>query len=233
MVKMIDLLIFEYFSTEDDNSIYNEEYVIDVNQEVHMPMSVVMVKRSTNGKIPVKFAHVDGDFDIRACGLTSLEGSPHSLTGDFMCSNNRLESLEHAPKKIDPTASFYCHRNRISSLTHAPAGGSLYFEHNKLTTLNHAPACDYLSALYNPLQNLAHTPDHINKLVISYAPDLPLLGLLNVKEIELRDSFTNTLTPLVVEINKILNAHTRQGRAGQIQCAAELIRAGHKSNAWL
>ncbi len=34
-------------------------------------------------------------------GLTSLEGSPKSVTGNFVCSFNPLKSLQHAPKIID------------------------------------------------------------------------------------------------------------------------------------
>jgi hypothetical protein len=42
--------------------------------------------------------------------LTSLEGAPKEVGGNFYCPNNQLTSLEGAPKEVG--GSFWCYNNR-------------------------------------------------------------------------------------------------------------------------
>jgi hypothetical protein len=48
----------------------------------------------------LNFGHVEGNFSIWGNDLTSLEGSPETISGDFDAENNRLDSLVGGPKKV-------------------------------------------------------------------------------------------------------------------------------------
>jgi len=69
-------------------------------------------------------------------------------------------------------------------------------------------------------------------VVISYTPDLPLLGLLSVGKIEFEHD-PDHLPTQSKQVEEIVNKYTGQGRAGQLKCAAELVRAGFKSHAYI
>ena len=55
-----------------------------------------------NGKLPIPFGKVDGEFDCSGCKeLISLEGAPEEVDGDFLCfSCKSLKSFDGLPKKI-------------------------------------------------------------------------------------------------------------------------------------
>jgi hypothetical protein len=61
---------------------------------------------------------VGGTFLCSNNRLTSLEGAPHTVGGDFNCINNRLTSLKGAPNTLG--ISFYCYNNQLTSLEHVP-----------------------------------------------------------------------------------------------------------------
>jgi hypothetical protein len=61
---------------------------------------------------------VNGNFYCDHNKLTSLKGCPEEVKGRFYCSNNNLTSLEGSPKKINK--GFYCHNNNIASLDSLP-----------------------------------------------------------------------------------------------------------------
>lgn len=233
---LIENLMYTYF--EDIYTgvrITDSDYVIDTDGEVHVSTSIHMFTRSPNRMIPVKLAVVDGDFIISQRQLKSLENGPHTVAGDYDCSNNQLTSLMYAPKQMSKGASFRCDHNKLISLAHAPHHADEFVcYHNLLTTLADAPPCRLLRATENPFTSFKHTPDHIEHVVISYAPDLPLLGLLTVqKKIELRATGTYHHERDIKPIELILNKYTQQGKAGMLKCAAELIKAGYKSHAYL
>ena len=71
--------------------------------------------------------------------LTSLEGAPKEVGGDFSCNSNNLTSLEGAPKEVG--GSFSCNSNNLTSLKGAPkeVGGSFSCYSNRLTSLEGAP----------------------------------------------------------------------------------------------
>ena len=48
----------------------------------------------------IKFGKVDGDFFIGSCMITSMEGFPEEVAGNFNVSNNRIENLVGGPKKV-------------------------------------------------------------------------------------------------------------------------------------
>ena len=76
----------------------------------------------TLNKIPFKFRKVTGDFICYNCELISLEGAPREVGGDFGCSYNKFTTLKGAPEKVG--GDFYCFNNikkyQLTSLEGAP-----------------------------------------------------------------------------------------------------------------
>ena len=62
--------------------------------------------------------HYVGNIDIEDLEITSLEGSPKTITGSFKCRGNELTSLEGAPEEV--TGSFDCSYNELKSLSGIP-----------------------------------------------------------------------------------------------------------------
>jgi hypothetical protein len=57
-------------------------------------------------KISIQFNKVDGEFICSNNKLTSLEGVPKEVNGDFGCYKNNLTSLKGIPGKVN--GDFYC-----------------------------------------------------------------------------------------------------------------------------
>lgn len=228
----IEYVMYKHFEDDQEDKITTDDYVIDADGAVHVNTSVSMYRSTPNRRLPVQFAVVDGDCVFEDMKLKSLKGAPHTVNGDFNCSWNDLTTLQHAPTTLGAGASFGCSHNKLTSLAHAPPhAAELTCDHNLLKNLVDAPPCDVLWAPNNPFESFKNTPDHINQVVISYAPDLPLLGLLSVGKIELEpvDGYSHERD--IKPIEDILNQYTGQGRAGQLKCAAELVRRGFKQHA--
>ena len=102
--------------------------------------SVILSKKYVrNGKLTVKFGKVTGTFKARGIGLTSLEGCPKEVGGEFDCSENQLTSLKGAPEKVG--TYFICSDNQLISLEGAPekVAAGFYCSYNQLTSLKGAP----------------------------------------------------------------------------------------------
>ena len=82
---------------------------------------------------------VRGNFNCSDNKLTSLEGAPREVRRTFRCDYNRLTSLKGAPKKVG--GSFACNYNLLTSLEGAPreVGGLFWCQQNFLTSLKGAP----------------------------------------------------------------------------------------------
>ena len=78
----------------------------------------------------VRFGEVKGYFSCSNNKLTSLEGAPREVGGGFSCSENQLTSLEGAPRKVGEI--FICQSNQLTSLEGAPreVGWSFYCKNN-------------------------------------------------------------------------------------------------------
>jgi hypothetical protein len=90
-------------------------------------------------KIPIHFGIVADYFWCNNNKLISLEGSPKSLNGNFVCLVNQLTSLEGAPISID--GSFHCNHNKLTSFKGSPRLVSRHFfcHHNELISLEYGP----------------------------------------------------------------------------------------------
>ena len=50
----------------------------------------------SKGKFTIKFGHVIGSFNCGGLRLTSLEGAPYKVDGNFHCSWNQIETFKSA-----------------------------------------------------------------------------------------------------------------------------------------
>ena len=69
-------------------------------------------------KLPIRFGTVGGGFYCNNNKLTTLEGAPKKVGGDFYCNNNKLTTLKGAPEKV--RGDFDCSNNKLTSLKGAP-----------------------------------------------------------------------------------------------------------------
>jgi hypothetical protein len=132
----------------------------------------------------VQFGHIGGYFDCSDNKLTSLEGAPKSVGGGFYCRDNQLTSLEGAPQSVG--GYFYCHKNQLTSLEGAPkeVGGDFY---------------------------------------LTWSKDLPLLRLVRYKNIQTYDNQVNAI------IRKYCNHKSL--KEAILLCQKELIDNGFVGNA--
>ena len=65
-------------------------------------------------KIPFKFGKVTGDFLCYNNKLTSLEGCPNEVGGYFACFNNQLTNLIGGPQEVG--ADYSCYNNKLETL---------------------------------------------------------------------------------------------------------------------
>ena len=70
---------------------YNGEITIDDNGFISCSGGIRLVSKLS--KLPVKFLKVDGSFDCSNNQLTTLVGSPTSISGGFYCYKNQLTTL--------------------------------------------------------------------------------------------------------------------------------------------
>ena len=83
---------------------------------------------------------IEGNFFCHNNKLTTLQGAPKTVRGNFFCHNNKLTTLAGAPNTVG--GGFSCVNNKLTTLQGAPKtveGGSFYCDGNKLTTLQGGP----------------------------------------------------------------------------------------------
>jgi hypothetical protein len=218
-VKNIQKLLRLHFVISGDVLIDPVTGAVDVQGDVRLGLR----KRA---QFPVRFGKVLGNFVCSDNYIESLWGAPHHVGGHFRCGFNRLTSLEHAPQHVG--GHFRCDFNRLTSLEHAPqhVGGDFWCDHNQLTSLEHAPqhvGGDFWCQ-HNPLTSLEHAPQHVGgEFKFDYQRHMPLLRFL-------------AYHGLVVfgapdQVESILNKYAGKGKSGMLNCALELKQAGFEGNA--
>jgi hypothetical protein len=230
-VKQIKQALHDYFwDANTERPLDEDNYRIDDTGRVHVVFADVQgLRKSATGKLPVQFGQIGGDFIIEDMELRTLEGAPTRVQGRFNCSHNKLTTLQHAPVKC---IQLDCSNNKLMNLAHAPqVVSSVSCDNNLLQDLHNCPEASDVFAAYNPFTTLRNIPAGIELLTITYAPDLPLLGVLSVHHVEIFDPDTGEYLD---SLSKILNAHMGKGeinKATMLKCAGELIKAGYKGNA--
>jgi len=126
------------------NYTINEDYTIDAHGDVNF-------RGKSLTKIPLEFNNVVRDFICSNNKLTTLEGSPEYVGGSFVCSNNQLTTLKGSPKEVG--GYFVCPFNHLTTLEGSPkeVGGHFYCNNNKLTTLEGSP--EYVGGRFNCERN--------------------------------------------------------------------------------
>ena len=129
---------------------------------------------------------VGGDFYCGNNQLTSLEGGPQKVGGYFSCRSNQLTSLKGAPKEV--RGHFICQDNQLTSLEGAPkeVGGDFVCNANQLTSLNGAPreVSGYFDCRNNQLVSLEGTLERVGRdFFCERNPNLYSLWLLKYCQI--------------------------------------------------
>ena len=218
-----------------------EKYVIttgpwqlNAQGEVDVQGHVAIRNSYTHDKIPVKFGHVQGLFDARDVGLRSLENSPTRVDGGFKVSGNLLTSLAHAPVYVG--GDFEANDNpRLTNLdfAHTHVAHDLDIQNCALTNLNScAQVKGGVWVKHNHIKDTKGIPE-CEYVYIEYLPDLALLPLLRVQEINLRN-----ITPHFPDrpdasatLRTIMKKYQGKGKAAALNCALELKQSGFGSNA--
>jgi hypothetical protein len=153
------------------NYTINSDGTIDVDDPVYLSNNLGDME-----KLPVKFGKVYSGFFCSSNKLTTLEGCPYYVGGDFDCSCNKFTTLEYSPKYI---GGWYCCRQ------------------NELTTLKGIEKCEMNTI------SLGFTPDIPPENYI-YIITAKIHGkiLLNNSEIE---SILNTYKNEVKYLHKALS----------------------------
>jgi hypothetical protein len=163
----------------------------------------------------VKFGVVDGNFDIRNSGLTSLEGAPREVGGNFYCMGNKgLTSLEWAPQKVGE--NFGVNSNGLTSLKWSPlvVNGTFSCPRNELKTLEGAPnkVRDEFNCSDNPLVSLLGAPESLGEFWLSTwstPPDMRLLDFRNGWDKKGDVEFLKTILAKLKEIDDLPNDRTK------------------------
>ena len=118
----------------------NKNDKFEVSSKKRMVVKNSQLEQLTNNLF--EFTNIDGVFGCSYCKITSLEGAPKEVGGDFRCNDCKsLKSLEGAPEKVG--GDFHCsYCNSLTSLKDAPkkVGEDFYCHDCKsLTSLDGAP----------------------------------------------------------------------------------------------
>ena len=105
-----------------------------------------------------------GNLEVDNCGITSLEGCPSLVKGDFSCTDNKLKSLKFCPPTVE--GNFYCSNNNLTTLENGPTRvkGEYSCSQNDLTTLKgvpkHIAKSFFCNSNYN-LKSLDYAPETV------------------------------------------------------------------------
>lgn len=198
-----------------------------------------------------------GYIDCRFLDLTSLEGAPKEVGGNFYCQDNKLKTLVGAPKIVKGV--FNCSSNKsLTSLKGLPEVGADVMCHDcSLTSLKGAP--EYVKGRFdcsdNPISSLEYAPKRVKENFMIVGCQLTnlknihshiksvgghlsvmnnpikshVLGVLLIEDLEYFYMSNKTASAI---INKYLH-YLGKGRHGVIDCQNELIEAGLESYAQL
>lgn len=176
------------------------------------------------------FFNIDGEYSIND-GIVNVDGNV-----------KLIKQTTRLPVKFGIISGLFdCGRKNLTSLIGSPTEARNFkCENNKLTSLVGGPKIignSYL-CFNNPLQSLDGVPTEMaGWFAISYSSNLPLLRLVLINGVK-RIAFTKG-TPIssrniqYIELSEVLNKYLGKGKAGAIQCAAELSKLGFKENARL
>lgn len=120
MNKVEKQRIEQFFEERDVEYVINEDGTVDIKGDVEIDLDDLY-----NDYLPFTFGKVTGNFMCGEIGLISLEGSPYHVDGDFVCNYNDLDSLEGRPHYVG--GDFICNDNDLEDLDDCPeyVGGKI------------------------------------------------------------------------------------------------------------
>ena len=154
-----------------------------------------------------------GNLNIREKSVTRLNGCPEHITGDFICSRNRLSRLTNGPKQVD--GNYDCSDNFLSTLDGCAShiAGFLDIRDNDITSL---------VGIHKIIKSCG-------KLYLSdYEITEGGIGLLMIENVDIISEIKSQLAPF-----KIIQKYRSQGTKGMMTCRAELISNGYENYAKL
>ena len=149
---------------------------------------------------------IDGDFDCFNEELSDFKGINFGkINGDFICSYNKLTSLEGAPKEVG--GHFNCHYNNLTSLEGCPkeVGGDFHCPNNNLTSLEGCPkeVGGHFNCYSNNLTSLEGAPKEVGGTLRCFYNEglsVETIGLIFDKMIKFKLGYSDALKSLWKEI---------------------------------
>lgn len=190
-----------------------------VDEDTHaVNVKAYAITLKVKKRIPIRMGLVQGRFLCDKCELESLENAPHTVTDNFSCSANLLESLQGGPSAVGEFSmgggTYSCSGNFLKNFEGAPTQFTGYFVG--------------VGQMGTGLETVNGLPPDARQVDITYQKHLPMLKLINQKQVNIRAPLTGEL---MTDITDILNDHAGKGKPGAIMCAGALIKAGYRDNA--
>jgi hypothetical protein len=196
--------IFRSFSKNPDD---------DIKKKLDMYFTL----SGSYSKVEIKdgIVNVSGDIELKNTRIIKiLPVKFGEVSGSFRCERNNLGTLEGCPTIVG--SHFSCGYNRLNVLNHGPkeVGKNYNFYGNNIFTLDGLP--NYAGGV----------------MKFDYFDTSPLLKILFVKGIRLIELIgVDNNQSEADQVSSIVNKYLGKGKAGALQCAAELAKAGFKGNA--
>jgi hypothetical protein len=132
-IKQIENIIKSHFNIGD--------YIIRRSGSVEITKGGLHIKRDSPyfSKLPVRFLSCVGSFNISESDISSLDGCPAEVNGNFYCNGNgKIKTLAGGPKIV--TGVYDCSKTSITNFENGPDKvGTLYCHDAGLTNLKNAP----------------------------------------------------------------------------------------------
>ena len=183
-----------------------------------------------------------GNLILENFQLTSLDGSPEEIKGDFSCGHNALTNFIGGPKIVNGT--FLANNNKLTSLQCAPNGVGYNFfcrDNPTLVSFEGAPkfigrSASFANCGFTSLRNVHKHFKEINGFfsVVRTPVKSHILGLFlikGVKKFMMESQIDTNVDKDRQKIEKIVNKYIQQGKAGMMECQNELIDAGYEEYA--
>lgn len=161
----------------------SETGLVDIEGDIDLRRSGFFSSGENLGGI--KFGICTGNFRAAGCGLTSLEGCPVEVTGDFIVSRNNIQNLKGGP--IIVGGNYDVDDNvELKNLEGIPEEIGGYFTSKKcssLETLEGARALKKVEAFYcssTPIRNLKGAPE----IITSTSPVFEAEDCMNLTSLE-------------------------------------------------
>lgn len=194
--------LLKYFQINGSYKI--NDGLVDVEGEVYMKNAGLLREL----RLPVKFGNITGNFSTAYVKLTTLIGSPETVSGYFDCMSNNLSTMEGAPKTVH--GNFICDDNiLITSLKGSPVIGN-YCQCRGLVNLI---SLNFIQARY---------------ISCDWTPTLHILSGLKCEFLDIQGN--EEVTRIMQQYN---NDKSQPLRSRIIQCQRDLIDAGLSENAKL